>query len=81
MEHYLILMITGKLEIQIWNYCGVIFGTLLDDDYCVQPIINRLYHTDPIVLYLEHYLMMNVVLYLEHYLIKMMTGKPDTQML
>ena len=72
-----------KLETQILNDGGdligtllvcddarksQILGTLLYDDGCVQPITNRLYDNDPVMLYFEHYLMMKVVLYLEHYL-------------
>ena len=56
-----------------------ILGTLLYDDGCVQPITNRLYDNDPVMLYFEHYLMMNVVLKLEHYLFLMTAGKLETQ--
>ena len=68
---------TGKVETQNSKDGGIIIGTLLVcddtrksqilgtllyDDGCVQPITNRLYDNDPVMLYLEHYLMMNVVL-------------------
>ena len=69
LEHYLFVMKTGKVETQILNDGDVILGTLLVcddarksqilgtllyDDGCVQPITNRLYDNDTVMLYFEH---------------------------